>query len=148
MSLDLHSAPYKNFCELYHQLNPGHVSKAMLAQIYTPEICFKDPMHEINGLEKMSEYFISLYSNLLEINFDFHRAEGNETQGMVYWTMTYRHPQLHKGNKAISVEGVSLLQWQDGKITQHQDIFDAGAMLYEHIPLLGWMIKKLKERLV
>ena len=67
---------------------------------------------------------------------------------MMYWTMTYRHPKLHKGKQDIRVEGVSLLQWKDGKIIRHQDIFDAGTMLYEHIPVLGWMIKKLKERLL
>lgn len=148
MSLDLGRTPYAQFCSLYQNLGPDNVTKDMLAQVYADGVIFQDPMHEIHGLNKLSYYFISLYSNVISISFDFHKAEGNESSAMMYWTMTYRHPKLHKGKQDIRVEGVSLLQWKDGKIIRHQDIFDAGTMLYEHIPVLGWMIKKLKERLL
>lgn len=148
MSLDLNSSPLYEFCSLYHELGPENVDKDMLGQVYSEDVYFQDPMHEIHGLNKLNAYFISLYSNVISIDFDFHKAEGNTDSNMVYWTMTYRHPKLYKGNKEISVEGISLLQWKNGKIVRHQDVFDAGSMLYEHIPVLGWMIKKLKERLV
>ena len=43
---------------------------------------------------------------------------------------------------------MSLLHWQDDKIIVHQDFFDGGAMLYEHLPVMGWAIRKLKERML
>ena len=33
------------------------------------------------------------------------------------------------------------------KLTYHEDIYDLGEMLYEHVPLMGTIIKWLKRRL-
>ena len=57
----------------------------------------------------------------------------------------YRHPRLARG-APIRVEGCSYLQWRD-KVHLHRDYFDAGALLYEHLPLLGGTIGWLKRRL-
>jgi hypothetical protein len=39
------------------------------------------------------------------------------------------------------------LRTRNGKIYYHRDYFDMGAMLYEHLPLLGRIIQRLKHRL-
>ena len=46
----------------------------------------------------------------------------------------------------IQVCGCSYLQWRN-KVHLHRDYFDAGALLYEHLPLLGRTIGWLKRRL-
>ncbi len=35
--------------------------------------------------------------------------------------------------------------WRD-KVYRHRDYFDAGAMLYEHLPVLGRVVSWLKRR--
>jgi hypothetical protein len=60
--------------------------------------------------------------------------------------MTYRHPRLKQG-EPILVQGCSHLLWTDDKVFQHRDFFDAGALLYEHLPVMGRMIRWLKGRL-
>ena len=35
----------------------------------------------------------------------------------------------------------------DGKVERHRDYFDAGALLYQHVPLLGSAIRWLQRRL-
>ena len=67
-------------------------------------------------------------------------------EGYLRWTMSYRHPRLKKG-ELIRVEGCSYLLW-NGKVHQHRDYFDAGALLYENLPLMGSAIRWLKGRLV
>ena len=49
--------------------------------------------------------------------------------------MSYRHPRL-AGGGLIRVDGCSHLLWWD-KVYRHRDYFDAGNLLYEHLPLLG-----------
>ena len=51
-----------------------------------------------------------------------------------------------RGGAPISVDGCSHLLWWD-KVYQHRDYFDACAMLYEHLPLMGGVIAWLKRRL-
>jgi len=61
--------------------------------------------------------------------------------------MSYRHPQLNRG-RLISLEGCSLLRWNaEGKVERHRDYFDAGALIYQHVPLLGSAIRWLQRRL-
>jgi hypothetical protein len=43
---------------------------------------------------------------------------------------------------------MSYLQFDKaGKVRYHRDYFDLGAMLYEHLPLLGSLVKTIKRRL-
>ena len=66
--------------------------------------------------------------------------------GFLTWTMTLEHPKLQKG-KTICVNGVSHLKFRDGQVIYHRDYFDLGEMLYENLPLLGSVIKAIKQRL-
>ena len=47
----------------------------------------------------------------------------------------------------IILPGVSYLTFEDGKIREQRDYYDLGAMLYEHVPLVGYVIDKIKQRL-
>ena len=119
-----------------------------LGLLYADDIHFSDPLHEVHGLIDLSRYFEQLYANVSELDFDFSGFdEVRDGQGYLRWTMRYRHPRLN-GGAPITLEGCSLLFWNaEGKVTRHQDFFDAGALLYEHIPLLGGAIRWLRRRL-
>ena len=46
----------------------------------------------------------------------------------------------------LDSSGCSHLLWHD-KVYRHRDYFDAGALLYEHLPVLGRVIAWLKRRM-
>lgn len=118
-----------------------------LSQLYSDDIRFTDPLHEVQGLPQVRRYFAELYANVSELKFNFHGFDASgEGQGYLRWTMTYRHPRL-QGGQPIQVEGCSHLLWRNDKVYRHRDYFDAGALLYEHLPLLGRVIHWLKGRL-
>lgn len=119
-----------------------------LGLLYADDIHFSDPLHDVHGLIDLSRYFEQLYANVSQLDFDFAGFDQvRDGQGYLRWTMRYCHPRL-KGGEPITLEGCSLLVWNaEGKVTRHQDFFDAGALLYEHIPLLGGAIRWLRRRL-
>lgn len=117
-----------------------------LGDLYSDDVQFTDPLHQINGLPQMRRYFAELYANVSDLRFDFHGFDQvSEGSGYLRWTMSYSHPRLVRG-KTIRVEGCSHLLWRD-KVYQHRDYFDAGALLYEHLPIMGQLIAWLKRRL-
>ncbi|MFO7705607.1 MAG: nuclear transport factor 2 family protein [Halopseudomonas sp.] len=119
----------------------------LLGDIYAPDIHFTDPLHDVTGLDAMRAYFAQMYANVTHISFDFHQCDSvREGQALLRWTMTFCHPRLNKG-RAIQVEGCSCLFFHDQRVSRHIDYYDAGALLYEHIPLLGGIIHWLKGRL-
>lgn len=135
----------KSFGERFASLDANNLAR--LGELYQPNIHFRDPLHEIQGLADLHDYFSQLYANVSELNFHFHGFDQvRDGEGYLRWTMTFRHPRLNSG-KQIEVDGCSHLLWHDGKVHTHRDYFDAGAMLYEHLPLFGRVIGWLKGRL-
>jgi hypothetical protein len=61
------------------------------------------------------------------------------------WQMTFSHPRLRRG-KALKVRGMTLIRFTD-RIYYHEDFYDLGAMLYQHIPLLGTAVRHINRRL-
>ncbi|WP_062386987.1 nuclear transport factor 2 family protein [Pseudomonas abietaniphila] len=119
----------------------------LLGELYSNDIAFADPLHEVHGLPDLRKYFEDLYANVTGLQFEFHAFDQvREGKGYLRWTMTYRHPRLKQG-EPIVVPGCSHLLWADNKVFQHRDFFDAGALLYEHLPVMGRMIRWLKGRL-
>jgi hypothetical protein len=55
--------------------------------------------------------------------------------------MDVRHRRLGE----VRLPGASHLRY-DRLITAHRDYFDAGAMLYERLPLLGPLVRAVRRR--
>ena len=135
----------KMFLETYQKLNADNLSE--LGNLYTEDIRFIDPAHEIRGLVRLTEYFEKLYLNIGSITFNFSDQLRQGTEGYVQWQMSLTHPRLKKG-KVVVVPGATYLRFVDsGKVCLHRDYFDLGAMLYEQLPVLGGIISAIKRRL-
>ena len=59
--------------------------------------------------------------------------------------MRFRHKKLG-GGKEIEVRGATFVEFHD-RIFLHEDFFDVGSMLYEHIPVMGAGVRFLKRRI-
>jgi hypothetical protein len=136
----------KSFKQLYNTLNRETVAIELLQQVYADDIQFEDCFHNIKGIEPLFEYFDNLYENVDFIGFYFENEWLKDDSCMLTWTMSYQHPKLNSGN-VIAVKGASRLEFKQGKVINHRDYFDGGALLYEHIPLLNRVIFFLKKRL-
>lgn len=54
--------------------------------------------------------------------------------------------QTHQRGKTVEVEGISHLRILDGRVRYHRDYFDAGQLLYENLPVVGGVIRWVKEQ--
>ncbi|HAF91451.1 MAG TPA: transcriptional regulator [Pseudomonas sp.] len=140
------SAFLERFAEGFSGLDASNLHR--LGELYSDSVHFSDPLHEVWGLDELERYFAQLYANVQALEFEFFAFDQvRDGQGYLRWLMTYEHPRLNAG-KPISLEGCSLLRWNlDGKVERHRDYFDAGALLYQHVPLMGGAIRWLRRRL-
>lgn len=132
----------EDFKSYFKALHESDLSR--LRELYSEQIVFKDPVHEMRGLVELEDYFTSLCSDLSECRFEYLDEMLSEDSAYVKWVMHFKHPRL--GNRLISVRGVSHLKLGD-KIEYHEDFYDMGAMLYEQLPLLGNVTRWLRLRL-
>ncbi|QFI36948.1 nuclear transport factor 2 family protein [Moritella marina ATCC 15381] len=133
-----------HFIDVYTRLNKTNLHS--LKKVYHHDIKFQDPLHEVAGIANLVSYFENLYTNLASCTFDITHQVLNDTEAAIYWDMTYIHPKLNRG-KAITVSGHSHLKALDDKVIYHRDYLDVGAMLYEHVPVLGHAVRYLKNNI-
>lgn len=134
----------ESFAKCFASLDASSLHR--LDELYSQEVTFQDPLHRVDGLAELRRYFESLYANVQELRYDFHGFdEVGQGHGYLRWTLHFRHPRL-AGGKLIAVEGCSQLRWGE-RVEFHRDYFDAGALLYEHLPVMGGVIAWLKRRL-
>lgn len=137
-----------------------HSLLASLEQIYHPDVVFQDPLHRVLGLEQLRGYFRQMVEGLDECRFDFNEvieqplesdyqerieSPSRPYQAVLFWNMHYQHKKLNNGRPLV-LAGNSHLRYQE-RVLYHRDYFDVGAMLYEHLPLIGFAIGKVKKRL-
>jgi limonene-1,2-epoxide hydrolase len=132
------------FREFYRELDQSSI--AGLGQIYRDDIEFCDPVHCTQGLAQLQRYFASTMQNVDYCAFDIADMVQQDDSAVAVWTMRLRHPRLQRG-ETIEVPGTSHLRF-DQRIYYHRDYFDLGAMLYEHIPLIGGAVRSIKRRMI
>lgn len=132
----------ENFCTLYQSLNKDNLVR--LKEVYSDDVLFIDPMHQVNGIESLTAYFANLYENMEYCHFYINHVIEQEDHACIIWRMEYAHQKIKNGQR-ISVDGTSHLQFSE-KINSHRDYLDLGQMLYEQLPLIGSVIKKIKKR--
>ena len=128
---------------LYIDFTPGQLDQ--LTEIYSEDISFKDPIQELQGLTELRHHLEKLCGQLHYCRFDFiDQLVGNEKAFLV-WDMHYAHPNIKSG-AALTLRGNSWIHYHQ-KIFYQEDFYDLGAMLYEHLPLLGPASRWLKKRI-
>lgn len=146
----------KKFESFYVDLESMKVEE--LADIYSNDVTFIDPIAAHSGIAAVQTYFTKLLRNAKNCSFTIHSIDkvaslSNEEKSgsallayLVTWKMTFTTSGINKGNP-IDVDGISQLKIRDDKIIFHRDYYDLGQMVYENIPLLGRIIKRIKRKL-
>lgn len=121
---------------------------APLKDFYHPDVIFKDPLVTINGLDELTEYYKDMYKSVKNISFHFHNTLINEFEVVLIWKMTFQAARLNSGNP-IEVEGTSFLIFdkETEKVIYHRDYFDVAAMVYDYIPGVAFLLRRVRNRL-
>jgi limonene-1,2-epoxide hydrolase len=135
----------EHFSRFYTDLASMQVSE--LSKIYSQNVIFIDPIAEHTGLASVELYFSKLLKNAKFCEFEIHDKKPFEGSGYaVSWTMKFTSTRINKG-RPVQVNGLTILEIEDDMIVFHRDYYDLGQMVYEHVPLLGRIIKKIKRSL-
>ena len=142
---DLQKERSERIYKVFNELNANTMD--ILDNFYDENLVFIDPVGKLKGLEAMKAYYANMYQNVQEIRFDFTNEVVNGDTHVVIWVMYLKAEGL-KGGDEVVLEGNSHIVFSEAsnKVIFHRDYFDMGAFIYEHIPILGTIIKKIRQR--
>jgi hypothetical protein len=121
-----------------------HDTLPLLDEIYAEEIVFEDPLHRVEGLASLKAYFSRMYEGVDSIGFAFGDTFEAPGQAMFTWTMRMSHRRLKRG-EVLQLPGASHIRC-GARVHYHRDYFDAGALLYERLPVLGGFVRAVRAR--
>jgi len=133
----------QRYIAFYETLSPETLPQA--DTVFTGDARFKDPFNDVRGIDRIRHVFTDMFKTVGAP--DFHvTGSGWKDDAVCYlrWRFTYRVGG--KGDPVI-VEGMSDVTFApNGKVSSHIDFWDAAQGLYEHLPVIGMVLRALRRR--
>lgn len=117
----------------------------LLDGVYADTVIFEDPLHRVEGLAELKHYFQRMYAGVESISFEYGEVFPSAGQAMLTWTMHMTHRRL-QGGEPLTLPGATHIRFARDKVLYHRDYFDAGALLYERLPVLGSVVRAVRRR--
>jgi len=143
VSANLRTALISDFKDFFRR--PGIAGLEEIDKIYTQDVEFVDPVHAVYGRLALKNYLRGLYEDTREMSFEYLDEQIGDNSASISWRMHFRHRRI-KGGKPLELKGVTLIRFTD-RVYYHEDFYDLGAMLYQHLPVLGFFIRLINKRL-
>ena len=126
----------------YDQLSPNNVDN--LLSCYSSDAIFKDPFQEVQGHLAIKHIFLKMYEQLHQPQFIVREQLIGESQVAFLWDFQFSMKRWNTTPKSFS--GVSWLYFNDAfLVIKHHDYWDPAAGIYEHLPLIGPVMRGLKS---
>lgn len=119
----------------------GQKAEAMMAQT----MIFEDPFGRFDGRDKTLEHLKNVLGDMQTINVDVKEEFVSGEETVALWTMTFTNKHL-KGGEPVSFDGVTRVRVQNNRIVMQTNQFDLGAAFYEHVPVVGWLVRWVKGK--
>ena len=126
----------------FEQIDLSTVSQ--LGQIYTPDAFFKDPFNEVQGINAITRIFQHMFDQVDSPRFVVTNSVVQGDQAFLTWDFLFRMKRFSSGEQCI--RGATHVRFAaDGRVSFHRDYWDAAEELYEKLPLLGSLMRTLKQ---
>lgn len=141
--------PTERYINFFVSLTPQ--SLPQLDTVFTVDARFKDPFNDVCGHAAIKTVFEHMFAQVQQPRFQVinaavvDKAEGSEQDIMLLeWRFTF---SSSKG-RAFSWLGVSRVCFNEaGQATEHIDYWDPAENVYAHVPLIGRVLRFLRNRL-
>lgn len=122
-------------------------ARARVREVYAADAFFNDTLKTLHGVDAIEAYVVrsaqaaesvtTIFEDMAESNGDYY----------LRWVMDIRFKKFRRGETTRTI-GITHLRFNpQGKVVLHQDYWDSAAGLYQHVPVVGGMIRFIQRRL-
>lgn len=139
----------KNWVKTKIDLALGNMKAEGLAQriteVYSDNLYFNDTIHTHTNAADLAQYMEAMAKRVHAIDIHFDDVIVNEKDAYIRWSMSFKS----KANSApVNSVGMTHLRFNSqGKIILHQDYWDGVEGFYRTVPVLGFMLERIRKAL-
>lgn len=148
MSLNFETQPelingVERLVQFYERISPEQLDG--LHACYAPQAYFKDPFNEVQGIENIRQIFSHMFNTVDEPRFVITEKLVQGHKAFLAWEFHFRMRRWRKGLAQCIYGGTFLRLDAQGMVIEHRDYWDTAEELYEKLPLLGAVVRKLRR---
>jgi steroid delta-isomerase len=131
----------QRYIEAFERLSPSTLQP--LEDCFAEQAHFVDPFNDVRGKASIRRVFEHMFATCEDPGFEVEERLGDDTLVYLRWQFVFG-----KAASRRRVQGVSRVQFtSDGLVSEHCDYWDPASQLYEKLPLLGRLLRALRNRL-
>ena len=116
-----------------------------LRATYADNIYFNDTFATLNGIDELVKYLGNTVNMMEGAQVSVLDVAKSDSDYYVRWEMDMEFYAKSKKIKSKSI-GVSQLRFNaEGKIIYHQDYWDSANAFYQHLPIVGGLVKRVRD---
>ena len=127
----------------YEHLTPQSLDS--LKACYAPQAQFKDPFNDVQGVERIAQVFEHMFTTVDAPRFQVTEQLVQGQQAFLAWEFHFRMRRWRKAQPQCVHGGTFLRLNVQGLVLEHRDYWDAAEELYEKLPLLGSLMRRLRN---
>ncbi|MEQ8228160.1 MAG: nuclear transport factor 2 family protein [Rhodospirillales bacterium] len=114
-----------------------------LGDYVSSDVRFKDPFNDVHGVDAMARVFRHMFETVKDIRFHVTHAASTGNICLMAWRFEGRI-----GGRPWAFDGTSVVTFAaDGRVSEHIDYWDAARDFYERLPVIGWLLARIRRRL-
>lgn len=128
------------YAEMFENLTPDSIDR--FNTVFDSGARFCDPFNDVTGVDNIRHVFEHMYEVCNNPRFE---VVSLTTSGPVSWLLWNFYFRIQR--RDMKITGVSMVKFNNqGKVIEHTDYWDAASQLYEYLPVVGWLVKKLRRQ--
>jgi hypothetical protein len=146
-SADVSTETISTFTEFLSEL--GSTKTGVRAgQLYASELHFSDALMMTRNRDRVVEHFQGLVDAGTAVQVEILQTLVSEADVYLIWSMQAEFTPVRQSVVSDTI-GITHLRFNEaGRVVLHQDFWDTGLGFYQHIPVLGRVVKSINRRFV
>lgn len=127
--------------DFFETLTPQSLD--LFPKFYAADAWFKDPFNEVRGVDAIRHIFEHMFRQVENPRFVVTDRLAEADRAMLVWEFHFA-----RAGKAQIIRGTSHLHFDaEGRVASHRDYWDAAEELYMTLPMIGWLMRRLRKAL-
>ena len=128
----------------FETLTPQSIAE--FPEYYAADCRFRDPFNDVKGIPAVTAIFQHMFERLDAPRFLVRERVVDGVRVMLTWDLEF-HFRSWRPQVTQNIHGASLITLDTaGLVAVHRDYWDAAEELYEKLPLLGALLRMLKQQ--
>lgn len=142
---DAEALALERFGLFFENLTPERVEKT-IEQVYAPDAWLYDTLVLHHGMDEIKPYFLATAKRAAGVRVEIMETLRSGSDFYIKWQMDIDWSAFKKGKTTRSF-GMSNLRFNDaGQVILHYDFWDSANGFFEHIPVVGSLIRAIKRK--